>query len=315
LKIAPNIQEWLLEPEQPIVRYHTLRTLLDRKENDPEVREARSEIHKKGWAKEILESQKPKGNWESIEDLYKPKYVATNWRMIVLSDFALTFRDDPRLERGCELFFHDWLRDEDQFEKEGELCISGNLARVLTRFGYGDDPRVKRIIRWLVNTQKEDGGWHCFESNTGTLDCWEGLAAFAAIPETKRSKSVRNSIDRGAEFYLQRELHKEGERYEPWYRFHYPNHYYYDILVGLDVLTSLGFGGDKRLRFALQLLNEKRLPDGSWAMDAVHPDMGKGAGYELRGTPTRFALESEGKPSKWITLTALKVLKRVEEAA
>ncbi len=217
MNIEPKVQKWLLETEQPVVRYYTLRTLMDRKESDPEVREARSQILKRGWAKEILAAQKPRGNWEEIEDLYKPKYTATNWRMIVLSDFALSSQDDPRLERACELFFRhkQWLGNEDQFEQESDVCVSGNLARVLTKFGHGDDPRVKRVVTWLINTQKEDGGWHCFKSDTGTLDCWEALAAFAAIPKPKRTKSIRRSIDRGAEFYLERELIQRGAKVLP----------------------------------------------------------------------------------------------------
>ena len=58
-------------------------------------------------------------------------------------------------------------------------------------------------------------------------------------------------VERAAEFYLDRELHRQGARYDPWYRFHDPVHYYYDLLVGLDLLTALGFGSDPRLRYAL----------------------------------------------------------------
>ena len=84
--------------------------------------------------------------------------------------------------------------------------------------------------------------------------------------------------------------------------------------MGLDALTRLGYGGDRRLRPALELFAKKRRPDGTWALDKVHPDLGAGAGYRFRRKPKRFALESEGRPSKWVTLTALQVLKRVEEA-
>ncbi|HKW05056.1 MAG TPA: hypothetical protein VJN71_07140, partial [Nitrososphaerales archaeon] len=62
-----SVVEWLLDEDQPSVRYYTLIEILDRKENDPDVREARSKIGKKGWAKEILKSQKPKGFWEPHE--------------------------------------------------------------------------------------------------------------------------------------------------------------------------------------------------------------------------------------------------------
>jgi len=125
---------------------------------------------------------------------------------------------------------------------------------------------------------------------------------------------MKRCIEDGAEFYLRHELFKQGHTYLPWLRFHYPVHYYYDVLVGLDVLTSLGYAGDKRLRRALDILDRKRLADGSWALDAIHPDIGVGAGYRFPKRPRRFALEREGRPSKWITLIALRILKRVDEA-
>jgi hypothetical protein len=99
----------------------------------------------------------------------------------------------------------------------------------------------------------------------------------------------------------------------PWFRFHYPNHYYYDLLVGLDVITRLGYDDDRRLRAALEILNEKRQADGTWILEKVHPDLGAGAQYSLRKKASPFALEEAGQPSKWITLTALRVLKRVED--
>ncbi len=311
-EIDKQTVEWLLEKDQPAVRYYALTELLDRKENDPEVKEAYSLIPKRGWARDILNLQKPGGFWESRKSLYRPKYTSTNWRAIVLSDLGLS-SDDPKIKKMVSLFFHDWLplpSMENIFNDE--VCVVGNTARMLTRFGYEDDHRVRKLFDRLVEDQKEDGGWHCFDSRSGTLDGWEGMAAFAALPKSKRTRSIRASIDRGAEFYLERGLLHEGKAYLPWMRFHYPNHYYYDVLVGLDFLTRLGYGQDKRLRPALELLKKKRQPNGTWLLDKVHPDVGTGANYRIRRKPKRFALEQEGKPSKWITLTALRVLKSVE---
>lgn len=319
---SPAVLDWLLEPAQPAVRYRTLVDLLDRGAREPEVRETLTAIPKRGWARDIFAAQRPGGFWEAREDLYRPKYTATIWRLIVLGDLGVTAAD-PRMRRTCGLFLSDYVRDDGGFDTPGstwqrsELCITGNLARTLARAGLAADPRVQSAFDWLVRNQMEDGGWHCFYEKAfgrGTLDAWEGLYAFAFLPETYRTPRIRRSIEHGAEFFLSKELMRQGGRYVPWTRTHYPVHYYYDFLVGLDMLTRLGYGDDRRLRPALELLAKKRRSDGTWALDKVHPDLGTGAGYRFRRKPKRFALEEEGDRSKWITLTALQVLRRVEEA-
>ena len=323
MRPSDDVIEWLLEPSQPSVRYRALVDLLDRPESDPDVREALAAIPRRGWARDLLRIQKPGGYWESRQDLYRPKYTATMWPFLVLADLGMT-AEDPRIRKPCDLFLAEYARKDGGFDSPGsrwersELCLTGNLARSFVRYGLGDDPRVRSAFEWLVRNQMEDGGWHCFYEKAfgrGTLDGWEGLSAFATLPRAKWTPRIRRSAEAGAEFYLERELLRQGKRrYVPWYRTHYPVHYYYDFLVGLDMLTRLGYGGDRRLRRALDLLEEKRRPDGTWPLDRVHPDLGAGAGYRSRRKPKRFALETEGKPSKWITLTALQVLQRVDEA-
>jgi hypothetical protein len=310
-----NPIDWLLEEDQPAVRHYALSDLLDYPKNDPEVREAYSKIPTKGWASDILKLQKKGGYWESRKTLYRPKYTATNWRALVLSDLGLT-SEDSRIRATADLFFEDWLGDGDNVFND-EICIVGNTARMLTRFGYEDDARVRRLFDRIVEDQKEDGGWHCFESDVGSLDCWEGLSALASFPSQKRTRKMKGAIQRGAEFYLEHRLLDDGEeRYPPWFRLHYPNHYYYDLLVGLDVITRLGYAGDRRLEPAVKLLVEKTRKDGRWVLDKAHPDSESRyrPNYRMKGEPRPFTLEEPGKPSKWITLTALRVLKRVEVA-
>jgi hypothetical protein len=43
-ELNQHVIDWLLEEEQPSVRYYTLVDILGREENDPEVREAHSRI-------------------------------------------------------------------------------------------------------------------------------------------------------------------------------------------------------------------------------------------------------------------------------
>ena len=311
---------WLLEPQEPSVRYLALTQLLGEGEGHPDVRAAKAEIGAKGWAARILAKQKPGGWWLREENLYRPKYLSTNWMMLVLSDLGLT-RSDPAVRRAAELWKERFAKPDGGFGSDGSkkshLCIAGNTARALIRLGYEDDPQVRSALDWLVKEQAENGGWSCFGSG-GNLDSWEGMSAFAAYPRELWTRGIKASVEKGAEFYLHRSMDQQGARYEPWYRFHYPVHYYYDLLVGLEFITALGYGGDRRLAGAVEVLKQKRGGDGRWLLDAAHPDVEGGMAdwYSKHSAqaPTPFSLERVGKPSKMVTLRALVVLKRLGEA-
>ncbi len=316
-----SVIEWLLEENQPSIRYLALKQLLGKAENDPEVRSSKEMIPRRGWAADILAEQQKGGWWVSDQSLYRPKYLSTNWMLLILSDLGLT-KDEPRIERACELWIERFAKDDGGFgmdgTSKGHLCIVGNTARALVKFGYADHPKVKSAFEWLVVNAAKLGGWSCFESGRN-LDSWEGMSAFAAYPKQKWTKSMKRVVELAAEFYLERELYKQGDRYEPWYRFHYPLHYYYDLLVGLDFMTALGYGDDPRMSYALSHLAKKRRQDGRWNLDAVHPDVegGMAEWYQKnpKKVPTPFALEKVGEPSKMITLKALLVLDRLKETA
>jgi hypothetical protein len=312
--------EWLLEDDQPSIRYHALTRLEGRPESDGEVRAARRAIAETGWAAEILSRQQEGGWWVGEERLYGPKYLSTNWMLLVLSDLGLT-KEDPRVEKACRLWLRAFAKADGGFGPDGSksshLCTVGNTARALVKFGYADSPEVRSSFEWMVKNSAELGGWSCFGSGRN-LDSWEPLSAFAAYPRQKWTKGMHRVVEKGAEFFLERELHVQGGHYEPWYRFHYPVHYYYDLLVGLELMTALGYGGDGRLKHAAGVLKKKRRTDGRWNLDAVHPDVeGPIAEWFMKHpkkTPTPFAIERVGEPSKMITLRALAVMKGLDEA-
>ena len=314
-----SVIEWLLEPSQPAVRYLAMRDLADGTSSG-DLEKARRAIAARGWVADIFSAQKPDGYWVDGKDLYRPKYISTNWMLLTLSDLGIT-REDPRIASACSMWMDRFSRSDGGFDTEGaeksEHCLTGNTARALIKFGYADEPRVRSALDLIVKTQKSNGGWHCWGKN-GVIDAWEGLSAFAVYPRQKWTRSMKEAVERGCEFYLARRLCRQGARYDPWFRFHFPYHYYYDVLVGLDFMTALGYADDRRMGLALSHLRKLRRKDGRWNLDAVHPDYNSAGKwprwwkqYRRRFHP--FSLEQVGRPSKMITLRALTVLKRLGE--
>ena len=313
-----TVVRWLLGDDQPGICYRTLTELEGRSPQEGELRELRRAIPRRGWVAEILSTRRRGGWWCSRESLYRPKYLATNWQMLVLSDLGVD-RTVPAVRVSAEL----WMR---VFAARGgglggnslgraHHCLAGNMARALIRLGYADDRRVARTMEWLAESADPKGGWSCFGKGRN-LDSWEGLSAFAVYPRSRWTPRMRRCVELGAEFFLERQLSQQGARYAPWFRTHYPIHYYYDLLVGLETLTSLGYSDDRRLRPAAEWLLRRRRSDGRWNLDAIHPDV-EGAVARWFAAhpgqrPSPLAFEKAGRASKMITLRALLVQSRFD---
>ena len=82
-----------------------------------------------------------------------------------------------------------------------------------------------------------------------------------------------------------------------WFRFGFPVFYVTDVLQNLESLTSFGYGADPRLAAAMDLVSSKQDGDGRWKME-----------YTYNGK-TWVDIEEKRKPSKWVTLRALRVLR------
>jgi hypothetical protein len=307
---------WLLDPEEPAVRAKALVQELGRAPDDPEVQAARAASLVRGGVARLLDGLGPLPADNAT--LYVPKYTAPFHRLIALAEMGAP-GDEPRVADHFERLLSLRAREDGGFgARKGHLCVTGNVVRAAYLFGRGDDARVQRGIQWLVEHQLPNGAWTCYpeEDPEGTLDSWEALGAFAAIPARERTGSVRTAIARGVEYLLSEELGVHAG-YEPWLRLHFPRHYYYDVLVGLDLATELGDPRDARLAIALERLRALRDGEGRWSLEEQHPDIGAGSDYtphhpdELR--PVRpLVVEEAGAPSRWLTLAAMRVLGRLE---
>jgi hypothetical protein len=194
------------------------------------------------------------------------------------------------------------------FSGEVEPCINGQVAAVGAYFGQD----VRGIIDRLLGEQLPDGGWNCEAENGSTRSSFNTtICVLEALLEHERAAGSRPEVTearlRGQDYLLERRLFRRrstGEAIErdrkggaTWTRFAFPTWWHYDVLRGLEYLRRAGVAPDERVAEAIDLVASKRDEDGRWPLDVRYP-----------GEMPVELDEGEGRPSRWITLRALRVL-------
>ena len=319
--------DWLLEEENPSIRYFTLFDLLEKKEDDIEVIKAKKQIMKTGIVPKILEKQNPKGYWFEPENFYaKTKYKGTVWNLIILAEIG-TDGSDKRIKNTCEFILNNSQDPERggfahrRSKRMGGIpgmvipCLTGNMVWSMIRFGYIDDPRIQKGIQWITKYQRFDdkdqnlpedfpykSHKSCFSKHSCHMGVVKSLKALAEIPHNKRNTEVKETINQAVEYLLIHHIYKRSHNLSKvskpsWLQLSFPHMYQTDILEILDILLRLGVK-DKRMKDAVDILKSKQDEQCRWNLERTFNDR-----FLVR-------IENKGKPSKWITLNALKVLKK-----
>ncbi len=324
---------WLLEPDEanPGVRYFALRDLLDRAEDNPKVIAAQTEVMRTGPVPAILDAQYPEGYWVKPGPGYSPKYRSTLWQVLFLAQLGLVLSkvegadgQDERVRRAVEYVFAHAQTEHGAFACNGRPsttihCLWGNVTRALLDLGYWGDERLDRAIDALARSITGDGydryyksgvqapGFVC-SANYGLPCGWGAVRALWAlnrVPAAGRTSAVEAAIEASTDFLLSYDVaradYPHHERISSsWFKFGYPLGYVTDVLLNLEALTEAGCGGDPRLDEAVEMVLSKQDEQGRWKMERSYN--GK----------MWADVEKKGKPSKWVTLRAVRVIKKRE---
>ncbi len=302
------IVEWLLDGD-PAIRWQVLRDLEGA--SDSTVKGEQQRIANEGWGARLLERQDAYGRWAN--GIYTPKWTSTTYTMVLLRGLGLEPRH-PQALRACSVLMDKgfWSDGGINFYPRvyqfSETCISSMVLATVCWFGM-DDQRVDQLAAHVIAQQMPDGGWNCrimpgyggarHGSFHTTISALEALMEYERL-RPERAEAAREAQARGREFLLLHRLfrsHRTGTvAKREFLRFCYPPRWHYDVLRGLDYFRETGAPGDERLSDALEVLQNRREPDGKWLLPVGYP--GK----------VFFFLENHGKPSRWNTLRALRVL-------
>lgn len=318
----PTTLDWLLEKENPSVRYFALKQLLDRTDDDSDARSARRAIMRSEPIKAILAAQDTAGFWLKPGTGYSTKYQATTWQILFLAELGADGQHRA-VRRGCDYVLEHTQAEHGGFspyaivQPSGAIhCLSGNLTWALIALGWGEDERVGRAIDWLAGAITGDsfdaffasgtsGPGFCCVANNYLPCAWgavKALRALTHVPSKWRSPRTDKATQQAAEFLLSHDPAKADYPYTgrisgEWFKFGFPLSYTSDVLETALVLGEAGYGRDPRLDNALQLILSKRNADGRWTLK-----------HSLNGKMW-IDIERKGQLSKWITLRALRVLK------
>jgi hypothetical protein len=311
------VLDWMLDSD-PSIRWQAMHDLVDAPTEVVAAERARVAVE--GWGARLLALQGEDGQWaggacfpaRSISQSYETPgqpWTSTLPTLQLLHDFGI----DPRSERVRRAVAQ--VRDHCRWEHAGqpffsgevEPCINGRTVTLGTYF----DQDVNGVVARLLGEQLEDGGWNCEvergsvrSSFATTINVLEGLLAHErASGGSAESIAARR---RGEEYLLERKMFRRKSTGavvdQAWLQFSFPTRWNYDVLRALEYFREAGDPPDQRVDEAIQLLRSKQQPDGTWLLENTHP--GK----------VHFTLEDgDGRPSRWNTLRALRVLRWYEQ--
>ena len=293
---------WLLEPGDPSVRYWALVDLLERPETDPEVRAARAAIARQTLVQDLFARQHRDGHWG--DDPAAP-YRADGAVGVLGLLCMLGVSPDERTAAGC-----DSLLEHAQHEcgglsivrtqRSGIMpCTTGLQLPLLARFGRAGDPRVRRAFAFVIEDMAAPDALECgrYEHRECLWGAIAALDGLALLPADMRTPQARKTVKRLAEALLGADYDFAGE-HKRWLTFGVPRAW--DLLSALLALAAHGYGRDRRFRPLLDLVLAQQDEQGRWRCGSVS---------------RTWPLEKRNRPSKWVTLDALRLLKRTSATA
>jgi len=324
-----NTIQWLLANGPPEVRYLTMRDLLEKPPDDPELRASLKTAHREGAIPIVLGHTHPDGYWVEPGPGYNPKYTSTVWSIILLAQLGARIEEDERIGRACTYLLDHALTPAGQFSSSGPPsgtidCLQGNLCWSLMELGC-DDTRLDLAFDWMARSVTGEGvaptsdtqaKMRYYAGKCGPLfacgannkmSCAWGAAkvmlAFSHLPVERRTPLIRRAIEAGVNFLFSvdpaRAAYPSGWADKPsqnWWKFGFPVFYVTDLLQIVEALVRLGYGADPRLANALALIRDKQTPEGYWLLE-----------YDYRGK-TWLDSGAKKQPNPWVTLRALRVL-------
>ena len=322
---------WLLTDEHAEIRAAVLTDLLDGAEKDTKVCTEWQNAHTSGVIAKLLQCMHPEGYWGAPGAGYAGKYRSSVWVLITLAQIGAHRAYDERIDTACQYILSHAFCQGGQFSTNGAPfrtvdCLQGNLCWALTKLGCQDE-RLKTAFDWMARCVTGEGissssdkkaSRRFYAGKCGptfacgandSLPCAWGAAkvllALSNIPQDFQSSQTQQAIQAGVNFFLSENPATapwpNGWSEKPsrnWWLFGFPVFYVTDLLQVAEALCALGYGTDQRVLPLIELIQSKQETNGYWRLE-----------YDYSGKMD-VDFGKKGEPSPWVTLRALRVLKK-----
>jgi hypothetical protein len=246
---------------------------------------------------------------------YGNKWKGAHWRLVILVELGVLRPPElqPLVDQVLSWIAAPRLRVVVAGRERRHASMEGNALAVCSRLGLARDARVTLIKDLILESQWPDGGWNCDRRRQAVHSSFhESLATLWGLIEyTKATADPQTAAaaGRAANFFLRHSLFRSEQTGRvadrEWLKLHFPPYWHYDILQALLILSRLDVIDDPRCAEALDLLEAKRRPDGTWQPG--------GRRYWRREGPERVNGDlidwGYHGPNQMLTLNALRVLK------
>jgi hypothetical protein len=329
-----SVVDALLRSSEPSIRWKTRIHVLGEGRGSKASRALQEEIRGSARVRALLSRSDQLGRPGTARKVYY-QWQGVHWVLASLADLGYP-EGDPRLHPTRDRVMELWLgpgyfrefearTKAESYRQSGvpvmqgryRRCASqqGNALYSLIRLGIADE-RADALVERLLHWQWPDGGWNCdrgpgadTSSFMETLLPMLGLAAYA---REHTSVPADRAVRRAAEVFLRRRLFKRvsnGKVIHPEFvALHYPLYWHYDFLGGLKALAQVGRIRDERCADALDLLEERRLPDGGWPAQKRYYKVSRGA-MQANSDYVDWGGTNAKRMNEWVTVDALAVLR------
>jgi hypothetical protein len=158
-KATNSVLDWLLEPDDPGIRYLAMRDLV--KADTAELITAKERAHTHGPIAEVLSNMNKEGFWVKPGAGYSPMYTGTVWAVILLAQLGATIDMDERIATACAYLLDHSLTKYGHFTTRGTPsstleCLQGNLCYSLLELGC-TDPRLDTAYEMMARIVTGEG--------------------------------------------------------------------------------------------------------------------------------------------------------------